>query len=378
MKASASQHQSSVSTNPVGVQRVLVTAGGTGGHVFPALAAAKLFQQQGVEVCWVGTRQGIESRIVPDNNINIEYLDIAGVRGQGVMRLVTAPLKVTRAVLQVRAVVRRYNPDLVLGMGGFVTGPTGLGMWLSRKPVFIHEQNAIAGFTNKLLARIARKVFQAFPGAFESSAKVETTGNPVRAEIVAIAEPDSRFAGRDGPLRVLILGGSQGAVALNELVPEALALLQGEVQFQVRHQAGSKNSENAKQIYRTVGVEADVIPFIEDMAEAYGWADLVVCRSGALTVSELAAAGVASLLIPYPFAVDDHQTRNGEYLSQAGAAILVQQKDLTAKALAELLKDKMLKRDTLLEMANKARALAMTGATEKLVQRCVEVASGRV
>ncbi len=356
------------------VKKVLVTAGGTGGHVFPALAAARLFQEQGVEVLWIGTRQGIEADIVPKNDIAIEYLDVAGVRGQGIARLLWAPLKIARSVMQVIGIVRRFQPDLVLGMGGFVTGPTGVGVWLCRKPVFIHEQNAIAGFTNKVLARLARKVFQAFPGAFETGPKVETTGNPVRREIAQLEPPAQRYQQHEGPVRILILGGSQGAVALNQLVPKALSRLQDEVSFLVRHQCGAKNMEAAAECYKNAGVDADVVPFIDDMAAAYGWADVVICRSGALTVSELAAAGVASVLIPYPYAVDDHQTRNGEYLSAAGAAVLVQQNELNEADLAKLLKEKLNSREQLERMAEKARALAMTNATEKLVQRCMEVA----
>ena len=356
------------------VKKVLVTAGGTGGHVFPALAAARLFQEQGVEVLWIGTRQGIEADIVPKNSINIEYLDIAGVRGQGLARLIWAPLKIVKAVTQVIKIVRRYQPDLVLGMGGFVTGPTGVGVWLCGRPVFIHEQNAIAGFTNKVLARLARKVFQAFPGAFAAGPNVETTGNPVRKEIAQLASPSQRYDEREGPVRILILGGSQGAVALNQLVPKALAQLQAELPFLVRHQCGAKNIEAAHGCYQQAGVDAEVVPFIDDMASAYAWADVVVCRSGALTVSEVAAAGVASILIPYPFAVDDHQTKNGQYLSAAGAAVLVQQSELNEADLAQLLKEKLGSRDELKRMAEKARALAMTHATEKLVQRCMEVA----
>lgn len=356
------------------IKKVLVTAGGTGGHVFPALAAARLFQERGVDVCWVGTRQGIEAEVVPGNDIKIEFLDVSGVRGQGLARLLWAPLKVVRAVLQVIGIVRRYQPDLVLGMGGFVTGPTGLGVWLCGHPVFIHEQNAVAGFTNKMLAHVARKVFQAFPGAFPSAPKVETTGNPVRKEIIAIDPPAQRYEGRKGPIRILILGGSQGAVALNQMVPKALARIKSDLEFQVRHQCGAKNIESANKCYLQSGVEAEVVPFIEDMAAAYAWADVVVCRSGALTVSELAAAGVASILIPYPYAVDDHQTKNAEYLSFPGAAILVQQKELNETDLAELLKQNLNNRTELQRMAEKARALAMTHATEKLVQRCMEVA----
>lgn len=356
------------------IERVLVTAGGTGGHVFPALAAAQLFQARGVEVCWVGTRQGIEAEVVPRNNIQIEYLEVSGVRGQGIARLVWAPLKIVKAVLQVIGIVRRYQPDLVLGMGGFVTGPTGLAVWLCGRPVFIHEQNAVAGFTNKMLARVSRKIFQAFPGAFPSGPKVETTGNPVRKEIVAIDPPAQRYDERKGPIRILILGGSQGAVALNQMVPKALSRIKNDLEFQVRHQCGAKNIESANECYLQSGVEAEVVPFIEDMAAAYAWADVVVCRSGALTVSELAAAGVASVLIPYPYAVDDHQTKNGEYLSFPGAAILVQQKELNETDLAELLKNNLNSRTELKRRAEKARALAMTHATEKLVQRCMEVA----
>ncbi len=358
------------------MQRVLITAGGTGGHVYPALAAAKLFQEQGVEVRWLGTQQGIESRVVPANNIVIEYLDVAGVRGQGMKRLLMAPLKIVRAVIQVRAVIRKFKPDAVLGMGGFVTGPTGLGAWLSGCPLLIHEQNAIAGFTNKQLSRFARKVFQAFPNTFSGLSKVQTTGNPVRKEISELTDPAQRYALRSGPLQILILGGSQGAVALNEKVPQALALLSGKLDFIVRHQAGPKNLESAQQFYRTAGVQAEVVPFIEDMASAYAWADLVICRSGALTVCELAAAGVASLLVPFPFAVDDHQTRNGEYLSQQGAALLVQQKDMTPQSLADLLLQTLADRETLKNMAIKARGLAMHDATQKVVRACMEAASG--
>lgn len=358
------------------VQRVLVTAGGTGGHVFPALAAAKLFQEKGVEVRWVGTAQGIEAKIVPANNIEIEFIDVAGVRGQGLSRLLWAPLKIAKAVLQVMRIAREYDPDLVLGMGGFVTGPTGLGMWLSRRCVYIHEQNAVAGFTNKVLAKIARKVFQAFPGAFPLQAKVETTGNPVRKEIVALSAPKKRYRDRSGPLHILVLGGSQGAVALNEIVPKALAKVSDQLDFEVRHQAGDSNLVSARESYELEAVDAQVVPFIEDMAAAYEWADLVICRSGALTVSELAAAGVASLLIPYPFAVDDHQTRNAEYLSAAGAAFLIQQRDLTEHSLAQLILKKLSNRETLQKMAVTARQLAMTNATEKVVKRCMEVTYG--
>lgn len=358
------------------VQRVLVTAGGTGGHVFPALAAAKLFQQKGIDVKWVGTHQGIESKIVPANNIDIEYINVAGVRGQGLVRLLWAPLRISKAILDVMAISRSFKPDLVLGMGGFVTGPTGAAVWLSGRSVFVHEQNAVAGFTNKLLARIAKRVFQAFPGAFPAGSKVETTGNPVRKEIIEMPLPGERYGSREGDIRILILGGSQGAVALNETVPQALALLKEKLAFSVRHQAGEKNLATAASCYEAAGVDVQVDAFIDDMAEAYEWADLVVCRSGALTVSELAAAGVASLLVPYPFAVDDHQTKNAEYLSGAGAAVLVQQNQLTPDKLAHIIMSELSSRQVLATMAEKARNLAMVNATEKLVERCLELAYG--
>lgn len=359
---------------PRKMQRILITAGGTGGHVFPALAAAKQFQEEGVDVRWIGTRQGIESRIVPANAIDIEYLDVAGVRGQGIKRLLMAPLKILRAVFRVIRVIRQYKPDAVLGMGGFVTGPTGVGAWLAGCPLFIHEQNAVAGFTNKQLSRLAKRVFQAFPQTFAGSGKVETTGNPVRKEIAALPDPSQRYDEHTGPLRILILGGSQGAVALNEQIPQALAQLQGKLEFVVRHQAGPKNLENAQRFYQQSGVQADVIPFIDDMAAAYGWADLVICRSGALTVCELAAAGVASLLVPYPHAVDDHQTKNAEYLSHNGAALLVQQSSLTPASLADMVLKSLSQRHQLKEMAIKARGLAMNDATGKVVRACMEVA----
>lgn len=358
------------------LQRILITAGGTGGHVFPALAVAKAFQEQGAEVRWVGTRQGIESRVVPANDIAIDYLDVAGVRGQGLKRLLLAPLKIARGVLQVMSLIRTFQPDAVLGMGGFVTGPTGVAAWLSGRPLFIHEQNAIAGFTNRMLSTLARRVFQAFPTAFPASAKVATTGNPVRQEIVQLPAPEQRYGDRAGPLRILVLGGSQGAVSLNQTVPQAFAQLQGKLDFVVRHQAGPKNIDAARALYHQAGVDADVVPFIEDMAAAYGWADLVICRSGALTVSELAAAGVASLLIPYPHAVDDHQTRNGEYLSQQGAAVLVQQQHTTPATLATLILNSFSDRAQLQIMATRARELAMQDATGKVVRACQEVVGG--
>lgn len=359
------------------LQRVLIMAGGTGGHVFPALAVAKAFQEKGAEIRWLGTRSGIESRIVPENGIELVYLDVAGVRGQGIKRLLMAPLKIVSAIWQVLRLIRNFKPDLVLGMGGFVTGPGGIGAWLSRTPLCIHEQNAVAGFTNRVLARFAKRVFEAFPGTFpELARKVVTTGNPVRTEIAEIADPELRLREREGPIHVLILGGSQGAVALNDLVPQAFAAMDEPGQFMIRHQAGGKNHEAASKKYQAFGVKAEVLPFIDDMQAAYAWADIVICRSGALTVAELAAAGVGSLLVPYPFAVDDHQTRNGDYLASRGAAILIQQKDLEPNMLKRVITEKLSDRAELLRMAKAARSLALVEATRQVVEGCEEVVHG--
>lgn len=356
------------------LKRVLVMAGGTGGHVFPALAVAKAFEEQGAEIKWLGTRAGIESEIVPKNNIDIFYLDIAGVRGQGMKRLVLAPFKIAFAILKVLQLIRTFKPDLVLGMGGFVTGPGGIGAWLSGTPLCIHEQNAVAGFTNKVLAKFSKRVFEAFPNTFvDIRQKVQTTGNPVRKEIVEIPAPSARFVEREGPINVLILGGSQGALALNQVVPEAFAKIENKDLFVIRHQAGGRNLDVAKQKYEQQGVNADVLPFIDDMQQAYAWADVVICRSGALTVAELAAAGVGSLLVPYPFAVDDHQTKNGEYLANNGAAILVQQSELKAQELKEVIIEHFSDRIELIKMAEAARKLALVNATNDVMQGCEEV-----
>jgi UDP-N-acetylglucosamine--N-acetylmuramyl-(pentapeptide) pyrophosphoryl-undecaprenol N-acetylglucosamine transferase len=352
------------------VKSVVVMAGGTGGHVFPALAVAQHLSQQGINIHWLGTKNGIEADIVPNNGFDISYLEVQGVRGQGLARLLLAPFKIMLAVFAAMRVLRAVKADCVIGLGGYVTGPGGVAARLLGKPLIIHEQNAVAGFTNKQLAKIATQVLQAFPVAFAPSPKVATTGNPVRPVIANLAIPEHRYSQRSGALQVLILGGSQGAVALNELVPEALAILGKEQAFTIRHQTGKKQAEATQNRYKTLGIDdANVQPFITDMAEAYAWADLVICRSGALTVSELAAAGVASVLVPYPFAVDDHQTANGRYLSDEGAAILCQQAGMTSENLAQTLKP-LLSRPKLLQMATIARKLAQPKATATVAQFC--------
>lgn len=351
--------------NPV--KSVVVMAGGTGGHVFPALAVAEALRARGVAIHWLGTRAGIEAELVPARGFAITYLEVSGVRGQGLKRLLLAPFKILLAVMRAMQALKAVQADAVIGLGGYVTGPGGVAARLLGKPLLIHEQNAIAGFTNRQLAHIATPVLEAFPGAFAPAAKVRCVGNPVRAEIAALPAPAQRFVGRDGALRVLVLGGSQGAVALNELVPDAFAKLAGKHEIVIRHQAGRKNADKARARYAALGLPAEVLPFIDDMAAMYAWADLVVCRSGALTVSEIACAGIASVLIPYPFAVDDHQTANGRFLADAGAAKLFRQQDLTAASLAAEI-EPLLDRAILLNMAAAARALAQPEATETVVQ----------
>jgi UDP-N-acetylglucosamine--N-acetylmuramyl-(pentapeptide) pyrophosphoryl-undecaprenol N-acetylglucosamine transferase len=358
--------------------RVLIMAGGTGGHVFPALAVAQHLRTLGAQVAWLGTRRGLESDVVPKAGFELHYLSIGGLRGKGMLTLLLAPFKLLLAVAQALLIVGRYRPSVVLGLGGFVTGPGGVGAWLLRKPLVIHEQNAIPGMTNRWLSRIAVHVLEAFPGAFPAAVHAVPAGNPLRAEIVALAPPQQRFAARDGKLRLLVLGGSLGAQALNAAVPAALALLREADRPKILHQAGKRHIEETRRFYKYAQMQGDVVEFIADMAEAYAWADVVLCRAGALTVSELAAAGVASILVPYPHAVDDHQTVNAKYLTDVGAALLVQQPQLTANHLAELLQSfieaGVPARARLLRMAVAARGLAQTNATELVVQHVVRAA----
>ncbi|MEJ1366556.1 MAG: undecaprenyldiphospho-muramoylpentapeptide beta-N-acetylglucosaminyltransferase [Candidatus Sedimenticola sp. (ex Thyasira tokunagai)] len=353
--------------------RVMVMAGGTGGHVFPALAVADELATRGMEVCWLGVPNSFESRVVPEHGYPIEWINIEGLRGNGVLRWLVAPLKLLYAMYQAFGALRRRRPALVLGMGGFVTGPGGVVARLLGIPLVIHEQNAFPGLTNRLLARIAGRVLEAFPGSFDRR-QTEVTGNPVRADIAAIDEPVARLGDRTGRLRLLILGGSQGAQVLNETVPAALALIDGEQRPQVRHQAGRDKDELTRKSYDQLGVKAEVSAFVTDMKEAYSWADLVVCRAGALTVAELAAAGVGAILVPYPHAVDDHQTRNGGYLADEGAALLLPQKRMTPELLAEMLTRLCEERGEVMKMAVTARSLALPKATQRVADICQEVA----
>ena len=353
---------------------ILVMAGGTGGHVYPALAVAKALQQQSRDVVWLGTHRGLESRIVPAAGISMEWVSIRGLRRKGLLALVVAPVQLAWALIQSLAVIIRRRPAAVLGMGGFVSGPGGVAAWLTRRPLVIHEQNAAAGLTNRLLARLARVVLQAFPGSFNSSVRAETVGNPVREDIAAVPPPEARYAGRVGPLRLLVLGGSQGALALNRTVPAALALLPEASRPLVRHQCGAATIERAREAYAAAGLDAELVPFIEDMASAYAWADLVVCRAGALTVAELCAVGLPAVFVPYPAAVDDHQTANATPMMQAGAAAVIQEADLNDASLADELQRWLASRTDLLERAKRARQLAQPQALQRITELCLQLA----
>lgn len=356
--------------------RVMIMAGGTGGHVFPALAVAQELRQRDWQVFWVGTRNSFEARVIPAAGIAMEWIDISGVRGKGLLRKLLLPFRLLNAMLQAGGIIRRNRPDLVLGMGGFVSGPGGLMARLMGKPLVIQEQNTIPGMTNRWLAKLANRVFEAFPGSFPASAGAVQSGNPVRAEIIAIEEPQQRLSQPQDMFRVLVLGGSLGALALNETMPEAMRqVISAGCELEIRHQTGRDKVEATDAAYKQAGVEARVEAFIDDMATAYAWADLVICRSGALTVSELTATGVAAVLVPYPYAVDDHQTGNGQFLVDAGAALMIQQRDLSADALAEELLKLFKQEGRLLSMAMAARRLAVPESSRIIADACEELLS---
>ncbi|MGF2736908.1 undecaprenyldiphospho-muramoylpentapeptide beta-N-acetylglucosaminyltransferase [Marinobacter sp. DUT-1] len=357
-------------------RRFLMMAGGTGGHVFPALATARALEARGHEVYWLGATGGMEQRLIGDTDIPLSLIHISGLRGKGKLALLLAPFRLMRALGEAFTVVRRIRPDCVVGMGGFVTGPGGLAAWLTRKPLVIHEQNAIAGMTNRILVRFADTVLEAFPGSFGADVVTRCTGNPVRQDLASLPEPKTRMAGRSGQLRVLVVGGSLGARVFNQQLPEALALIPEAHRPEVRHQCGEKNLDEARTAYEAQGVAASIEPFIRDMAEAYSWADVVICRSGALTVSELCAAGIGAVLVPFPHAVDDHQTANAKQMVDAKAAVLIPQPKLTPAVLAETLQDLAKDRTRVMNMAKAARTLARPDATERVVNYCLEAANG--
>jgi len=350
---------------------IMIMAGGTGGHVFPALAVAHELQHRGWDVFWLGTRNSFESRVIPEQDISIEWVDIKGVRGKKLLQKLVVPFALLHAMFQAAKVIYRRKPDVVLGMGGFVSGPGGLVSRLMNKPLVIHEQNTIPGMTNRWLAKIAQQVFEAFPESFPKNVNAKVSGNPVRKEIFELE--DKEIDSSEKQINLLILGGSLGAQALNELLPQAIALLPDDVIPNIRHQAGKGKNQMTEEAYVSSKVTAEITDFIGNMSEAYDWADLVICRSGALTVSELTAVGVASVLVPFPFAVDDHQTRNGQFLVDSGAAILIQQKELTASSLSEILKDLLTNRERLTAMAKAAKKHAMPNATKTIADACEDL-----
>jgi UDP-N-acetylglucosamine--N-acetylmuramyl-(pentapeptide) pyrophosphoryl-undecaprenol N-acetylglucosamine transferase len=358
-----------MSTRPI-----LIMAGGTGGHVYPALAVARALQAASRDVVWLGTHRGLESRVIPAAGIDIEWLSVKGLRRKGAVAMLIAPFQLAWALLQSLAVIIRRRPAAVLGMGGFVSGPGGVAAWLTRRPLVIHEQNAAAGMTNRLLARLARVVLQAFPGSFIPEVHAQTVGNPVREDIAAVAPPHERYAARHGALRVLVLGGSQGALALNRSVPAALALLDKDVRPIVRHQCGERTLDVARQAYDEHEVAVELTPFIDDMAEAYAWADLVICRAGALTIAELCAVGVPALFVPYPAAVDDHQTANARPMADVGAARIIPEASLTPQLLADLLREWLQSRAALQERAIRARGLATPDSLKRITEVCLQQA----
>lgn len=352
-----------------GGRTALIMAGGTGGHVFPGLAVAQVLKARGWNVVWMGNPSGMEASLVPRHNIPMRAVEIGGVRGKGWFTWALLPFRLSQACWQSLKILRELRPSVVLGMGGYVAFPGGLMSIFTATPLVLHEQNSVAGLTNRLLARLARRVLVAFPKALP---RAQWCGNPVREDVLRLPEPDIRYAGRTGPLNLLVVGGSLGAQALNTVLPKALALLAPETRPVVVHQSGRRHLDDLQQAYQEAGVEAIATGFIDDMAQAYVQADLVICRAGAMTVSELAAAGVASLMVPFPHAVDDHQTANARFLADRGAALLMPQAELTPELLANVLSD--LTRERLLAIAKQARSLARPDAAAQVADACEAVA----
>lgn len=366
------RHTTSAADHRGTARCALVMAGGTGGHIFPGLAVAEALREQGWRVHWLGAPGSMESRLVPPRGFALETIDFGGVRGKGLKTLVLLPLRLLRAFWQAWQVVRRVRPDVLVGLGGYITFPGGMMGTLAGKPLVLHEQNSVAGLANKVLACVADRVFLAFPGALKKGAWV---GNPLRAPFLQQPPPAQRLAGRSGPLRLLVVGGSLGARALNDTVPRALALLPESERPQVIHQSGEKQIDELRANYAAAGVDATLTPFIDDTAQAFADADLIVCRAGASTVTEIAAVGAAALFVPFPHAVDDHQTTNARFLVDAGAAWLVPQPAFTPESLAQTLRT--VQRATLMEMAVKAQQMAKTEAVAAVVAACDQLAKGK-
>ncbi len=352
---------------------IVVMAGGTGGHVFPALAVAEYLRRNGETIIWLGTRAGIESRVVPAANFAIEWLSIQGLRGKGVMTQLLAPFRLLHACWQAYRALLYLRPKAVLGMGGFVSGPGGLMAWLMRIPLILHEQNSVTGLTNRLLCRIASKVYVAFPEVVTKVPHSVCIGNPVREALFKLESPQARLSQRmQDDMNILIIGGSLGAASLNKVLPQALAKIDLGLRPNIKHQCGNKHLQNCIQFYKDAGVDAEVVEFIDDMASVYAWADLVICRAGALTIAELTAVGIASILIPYPYAVDNHQYHNARFLAENGAARIVIEENLNADDLAEMITAYQGDRRVLVTMAIKAQELARNDAAERLAKGILE------
>lgn len=363
-------------------KRILITAAGTGGHVFPALAIAKMLKNEGIHVAWLGTRHGMEVKWVVAENIPIFSVDIGGVRGKGPLAWLSAPFKLFRAFIQSKRIMATLKPDLVLAMGGFISGPSGMAACFLKIPLIIHEQNAIPGLTNKILAnlgpfpvftrRFTQKiiVLEAFPDSFPKKTQAILTGNPIREELIKFEPPEKRLQSRSGRLKLLILGGSLGAQAINQIVPGAIALMPAHERPEIYHQTGEKHLEFTQALYESYQIDGNIVSFIDDIAKAYLWADLVICRAGATTLAELCSIGIGSILIPFPHAVDDHQTKNAHHLSKACAAVLIPQVNLTAEELTKQLKNFSANREKLIELAKNAYALRISDATQKVTECC--------
>lgn len=351
---------------------IMIMAGGTGGHIFPALAVAEHLHAQGWNVVWLGVRAGMEERLIPRRGYAMAWVRFSGVRGKGVLAAALLPISLLVAFWQSARAILVHRPDVVLGMGGYVSFPGAMMASLLNRPLAIHEQNSVAGLANRVLAKLADRVLTTFPNAFGEATAVIWTGNPVRREIVAMAPPENRYAARAGQLRVLVVGGSQGAQVLNSVVPEALALITPAARPRVMHQTGSVHEEAVRNRYRERGISAEVVAFIDDIAGRYAETDVIVCRAGATTVAEIAAAGIASVLVPYPHSVDDHQTMNARFLADHGAALLIPQREFTARRLAQVISE--FTRERLLGMAQAARAAGKPEATRAVAQACIELA----
>ena len=349
--------------------RVLIMAGGTGGHVFPALAVANYLREAGAAIAWLGTRKGIEADLVPAQQIILHFMDVEGIRGRGLTAVIRAPLLLWRSIVQALTVIDEFKPRVVLGMGGFASGPGAIAARIKGIPIVVHEQNAIAGTTNRIVSRFASQVMKGFTDSLPGGI---WCGNPVRREIIDLPRPEQRLVNRSGRVKLLVLGGSRGAKAINELVPQALALLLPQARPQVFHQAGNRHADLTNSVYATLDIEANVVPFIDNMAQAYSEADIVICRAGALTVAELTSVGLGAIFIPYPHAIDDHQTANAKWLVDRGGALLYQQSDLTPEFLSLLLSDLSNDPQRRMNMAIAAHAVAKDRAAEMVAETCME------